>query len=47
MRKEKVFLTFTGFDNDAQPVIYRLRFKTKEVVDEFEDAVEDAKKRLA
>jgi hypothetical protein len=35
---EKVFLTFMGFDENAKPATYRLRFKTVEAVEEFEQA---------
>ncbi|GAA5822405.1 hypothetical protein JCM11251_006327 [Rhodosporidiobolus azoricus] len=47
LKCEKVFATFTGFDSSAKPVIYRLRVKTKEMVDEFEQEVEKAKGKLA
>ncbi|GAA5878088.1 hypothetical protein JCM8547_002825 [Rhodosporidiobolus lusitaniae] len=47
IKVEKVFATFTGFDDQAKPVIYRLRFKTPEMVKEFEEAVEEAKAKLA
>ena len=47
IKKEKVFATFTGFDAEAKPVLYRVRFKTLEHLNEFEDAIEDAKKKLA
>jgi hypothetical protein len=44
---EKVFATFTGFDANAKPVIYRIRVKTAEMIAEFASAVEEAKAKLA
>ncbi|BGP33690.1 hypothetical protein JCM10296v2_005494 [Rhodotorula toruloides] len=46
LKKEKVFVTFLGFGPDAKPVTYRLRFKDVAMVEEFVDAVEEAKKKL-
>ncbi|GAA5867493.1 hypothetical protein JCM3774_003852 [Rhodotorula dairenensis] len=46
LKREKVFVTFMGFDEAAQPTTYRLRFKTVEGVAEFEEAVADAQKKL-
>lgn len=36
-----------GFDENAKPATYRLRFKTVEGVEEFEQAVADAKDKLS
>ncbi|GAA5977245.1 hypothetical protein JCM10908_004907 [Rhodotorula pacifica] len=47
LKREKIFLTFLGFDENAKPTTYRLKFKTVEIVEEFEEAVNDAKKKLA
>ncbi|BGP18008.1 hypothetical protein JCM10213_005047 [Rhodosporidiobolus nylandii] len=44
---QKSFVTFTGFDADAKPVIYRVRVKDADAVKEFEDKVGEAKARLA
>lgn len=47
LKREKVFLTFMGFDENAKPATYRLRFKTVEGVEEFEQAVANAKDKLS
>ena len=47
LKREKVFLTFMGFDENAKPATYRLRFKTVEGVEEIERAVADAKDKLS
>ncbi|GAA5986551.1 hypothetical protein JCM11641_003672 [Rhodosporidiobolus odoratus] len=44
---QKLFITFTGFDAEAKPVIYRIRVKDLDAVSEFEKAVEEGKGLLA
>lgn len=46
LKREKVFATFIGFDAQAERTTYRLRFKSVEVLGDFDDALTDAKKKL-
>ncbi|GAA5934508.1 uncharacterized protein JCM15063_004596 [Sporobolomyces koalae] len=39
---EKAFITFLGFDEEGKPVQYRLRVKTKEMVDELDTKLKEA-----
>ncbi|GAA6017005.1 hypothetical protein JCM10207_001454 [Rhodosporidiobolus poonsookiae] len=47
LKVDKVFATFSGFDSEAKPVIYRVRVKTKEMVDELAQEVDKATAKLA
>lgn len=44
---EKAFITFLGFDEEGKPVQYRLRVKTKEMVEEMEEKLQEAIKQLS
>lgn len=43
---EKAFLTFLGFDADGKPLQFRLRVKTKEMVEELDQKLREASKQL-
>lgn len=43
---EKVFMSFLGFDEEGKPLQYRLRVKTKEMVEELDQKMREATKLL-
>lgn len=43
---EKAFITFLGFDAEGKPMQYRIRVKTKEMVEELDQKLQEAIKEL-